>query len=337
MAQKEGANMSYLRLKNARKSFGALTVVDDLDLNIEKGQLITLLGPSGCGKSTLLRSIAGLEFLDSGSIILNGRDITHARPQNRNIAMVFQHYALFPNMTVADNVGFGLKIRKLPIENRLRKVKEALELVELTEFSQQKPAFLSGGQKQRVALARALVMEPDLLLLDEPLSALDAKLRKSLRQQIKHIHKELGLTTIFVTHDQEEALALSDKVVLLNKGRIEQHSTPEKLYSQPNSKFTAGFIGNYNIGRFNCLNKLPIGQLDMAIRPEAIQINSTNGDVAGKIIDRTLTGGVVRYQVKTDEGEVLDVDVLNYGEASKLIINDSVYLTIPEDEVITMA
>lgn len=219
--------MSYIQINNAHKSFGSLTVIDDLNLNVEKGSLVTLLGPSGCGKSTLLRCIAGLETLNQGSIILNNQDITYLKPQKRRIAMVFQNYALFPNMTVADNVEFGLKIKKVSLEERLTKVKDVLDLVELTSFAQQKPESLSGGQKQRVALARALVMEPDLLLLDEPLSALDAKLRKSLRMQIKRIQKELGLTTLFVTHDQDEALAMSDEVVLLNKGKIEQHSTPD--------------------------------------------------------------------------------------------------------------
>ncbi len=337
--------MSYLKLTNAKKSFGKLTVVDNLNLSIEKGQLVTLLGPSGCGKSTLLRSIAGLESLDEGSIFLNGKDITNAKPKKRNIAMVFQHYALFPNMTVADNVDFGLKIKKLPMQQRLDMVKNALDLVELTKFAQQKPNLLSGGQRQRVALARALVMEPDLLLLDEPLSALDAKLRKSLRQQIKRIHNELGLTTIFVTHDQEEALALSDEIVLLNQGRIEQHGSPEVLYGKPNTEFTAGFIGHYNIGHFNIkptdsesttLN-LIANKSKIVIRPEAIQISNVHGDIAGTVIERTLTGGVIRYQVRTVHDDLFDVDVLNYGNASSIKIGDRVYLSIPEDEIVVMS
>lgn len=329
--------MSYIQINNAHKSFGSLTVIDDLNLNVEKGSLVTLLGPSGCSKSTLLRCIAGLETLNQGSIILNNQDITYLKPQKRRIAMVFQNYALFPNMTVADNVEFGLKIKKVSLEERLTKVKDVLDLVELTSFAQQKPESLSGGQKQRVALARALVMEPDLLLLDEPLSALDAKLRKSLRMQIKRIQKELGLTTLFVTHDQDEALVMSDEVVLLNKGKIEQHSTPDTLYTQPNNRFTAGFIGHYNIGYFESVKSKSAKQLSMmAIRPETILLDTDDGDIPGVILERTLTGGVVRYQVRTDYGDIFDVDVLNHGKISQLKVNCKVFLIIKDEQVINL-
>ncbi|WP_227431126.1 ABC transporter ATP-binding protein [Psychrobacter sp. I-STPA6b] len=328
--------MSHLVIEQAHKAFGDLVVIDTLNLQVKQGQFLTLLGPSGCGKSTLLRCIAGLEELDSGSIMLANQDITHSKPQKRNIAMVFQHYALFPNMTVAQNIEFGLKIKKMPADRRAQKVQEMLRLVELSDFAKQKPSALSGGQKQRVALARGLIMEPSLLLLDEPLSALDAKIRKSLRSQIRDIQKELNLTTIFVTHDQEEALAMSDEVVLLNRGRIEQHTSPERLYNTPNSKFTAGFIGNYNMGAFVSLREYFQADTPLVIRPEAIQIDTEKGDIAAIITNRTLLGSVVRYQVKTAHNEILNVDVLNYGAVSQLSIDTPVYLTIPLSEVIRL-
>lgn len=328
--------MSHLTIKNAYKAFDKLVVIDQINIDIERGSLLTLLGPSGCGKSTLLRCIAGLESLDSGSIVLDGMDITHTAPQKRNIAMVFQHYALFPNMTAAENIEFGLKIKKLPAHERAEKVQKVLELVELQNFAQQKPASLSGGQKQRVALARGLVMEPKLLLLDEPLSALDARIRKSLRSQIREIQKELDLTTVFVTHDQEEALAMSDEIVLLNRGRIEQHTSPERLYSQPVSEFAAGFIGNYNMGELKSIDaKHTKGPL--VVRPEAIQLSTTTGDIPGVIAERTLLGSIVRYEVKTQMGEYLHVDVLNYGDLSHLEESTPVFLTVPKSEVIELS
>ncbi|UOO80997.1 ABC transporter ATP-binding protein [Uruburuella testudinis] len=327
--------MSELIIKDAYKAFGGLVVIDHLNIHIPQGCLLTLLGPSGCGKSTLLRCIAGLETLDRGQILLDGADITRKPPQKRNIAMVFQHYALFPNMTVAQNIEFGLKIKKMPSEVRAAKVQKVLELVELQAFAAQKPASLSGGQKQRVALARGLVMEPKLLLLDEPLSALDARIRKNLRSQICDIQKELNLTTVFVTHDQEEALAMSDQVVLLNSGRIEQHCSPETLYNSPANEFTAGFIGNYNMGALPSL-KHPDRNASLVVRPEAIQIHPSQGDIAAVIQTRTLLGSIVRYRVATDIGDTLHVDVLNYGPASSLPEGSAVYLTVPPAEVIAL-
>lgn len=323
-----------LVVKNAKKAFGDLVVIDDLNLEINTGEFLTLLGPSGCGKSTLLRSIAGLQKLDSGQIFLDGHDITEAKPQDRNISMVFQHYALFPNMTVEQNIGFGLKMKKMPKDERYQKVKEVLELVELQDFAKRKPASLSGGQKQRVALARGLVMQPKLLLLDEPLSALDARIRKSLRAQIRDIQKQMNLTTVFVTHDQEEALAMSDTVVLLNQGRIAQNTRPSELYNAPNSDFTAGFIGNYNIGNFSSFGDLPANAKQLVIRPESIQIGIASGDVPATILHRTFLGNIVRYKVKTTANDVLSVDVLNIGEMSNLSEHQDIYLTVPREEMI---
>ncbi len=242
------------------------------------------------------------------------------------MAMVFQHYALFPNMTVAQNIEFGLKVRKLPAEVRAEKVRAMLQLVELSAFAGHKPAALSGGQKQRVALARGLVMEPKLLLLDEPLSALDARIRKSLRSQICDIQRELSLTTLFVTHDQEEALAMADEVVLLNRGRIEQHSTPEELYRQPQSRFCAGFVGHFNWD-------VP-AMAGAAVRPEAVRLRTEGGGLGGLIDRRTLLGNVVRYRIRTDEGHELDADVLNYGALSHLQPGSRVYVDIAADAVV---
>ena len=328
--------MSELVIKNAYKAFDSLVVVDHLNIHIPEGCLLTLLGPSGCGKSTLLRCIAGLETLDEGQILLGGSDITHTAPQRRGIGMVFQNYALFPNMTAAQNIAFGLKMHGCESGEAQRRVAEAIALVELAGKENQYPAKLSGGQRQRVALARALVVRPRILLLDEPLSALDARIRKSLRSQIRDIQKELQLTTIFVTHDQEEALAMSDQVVLLNQGRIEQHTSPEELYSRPASEFAAGFIGNYNMGSLHVFRQNG-HHSPQAVRPETIQISLENGDIPGTIQTRTLLGSVVRYRVHTAHDDVLNVDVLNHGQLSTLSEGMAVFLSIPAAAVIALA
>jgi|GEM_PF-104068 len=239
--------MSYVSVRNLQKSYAGSPVFSQIDCQIERGEFITLLGPSGCGKSTLLRCIAGLTPVDSGQILLDGIDIVPQSPQKRGIGMVFQSYALFPNMTVEQNVAFGLRMQKVRGDESQARVREALQLVELNDFAARYPHQLSGGQCQRVALARSLVTRPRLLLLDEPLSALDARIRKHLREQIRAIQRELGLTTIFVTHDQEEALTLSDRIFLMNQGRIVQSGDAETLYTAPVDLFAAGFIGNYNL------------------------------------------------------------------------------------------
>lgn len=324
--------MRYLSVQHATKAYGQQTVFTDIQLDIEEGSLVTLLGPSGCGKSTLLRAIAGLTPLDEGEIWLDGRNVTQVSPQHRQIAMVFQSYALFPNMTVFDNIAFGLKMQKLSKQVIVNKVARVLELVELTDFASRYPHQLSGGQSQRVALARSLVVEPKLLLLDEPLSALDARIRKHLREQIRAIQQELKLTTVFVTHDQEESFTISDRVILMHQGKMVQDNVPEQVYLSPVNQFAAGFIGNYNI-----LNKTQVVQISghtpqgetVAIRPEAVEFDVTSPYKA-VIQQRILLGNVVRYQVMTDQQVVLNVDKLNVGEDVMLTPGDKVGLLIKE-------
>ena len=239
--------MAYIRFENVNKSFGTNHVLKDINLDVEKGELVTLLGPSGCGKSTLLRCLSGLEQVTSGRIYLDGEDITDVSPRRRGIGMVFQQYSLFPNMSVKNNVAFGLKMKGTPKNEIDERVKEMLDIVGLSEKIDQFPMQLSGGQQQRVALARAMVTEPKVLLLDEPLSAIDALLRHNLQIEIRRIQQNLNITTIFVTHDQDEAMVMSDTIHLFNDGRVEQSGTPVDLYTTPASKFAAKFIGNYNI------------------------------------------------------------------------------------------
>ncbi|MEI3354424.1 MAG: ABC transporter ATP-binding protein [Duodenibacillus massiliensis] len=237
---------SFFRVEKLAKHFGATRVFDDLSFGIDRGEFITLLGPSGCGKSTLLRCLAGLETPDAGTIFV-GADITNVKAQKRGIGMVFQSYALFPNMTAAENIAFGLKMNGVPAAETAKKVSDAVALVELSGNEKKYPHQLSGGQKQRVALARALVTQPRILLLDEPLSALDARIRRNLREQIRSIQKDLHLTTVFVTHDQEEAMTVSDRIFLMNRGAIVQQGTPEEVYLNPADQFAARFIGSYNL------------------------------------------------------------------------------------------
>ncbi|NDL65185.1 ABC transporter ATP-binding protein [Acerihabitans arboris] len=304
--------MSYLAVKQLNKHYGPTQVFENIDFDAAEGEFVTLLGPSGCGKSTLLRCLAGLTPVDSGQILLQGEDLVPLSPQQRGIGMVFQSYALFPNMTVTGNVAFGLKMQKLSASETKRRVDEVLDLVELHEFAHRYPHQLSGGQCQRVALARSLVTRPRLLLLDEPLSALDARIRKHLRDQIRRIQQELRLTAIFVTHDQEEALTLSDRVVLMNKGKIVQNGSAETLYTQPVDAFAAGFIGSYNL--------LDAGQAALltgrgwqgrvAVRPESIMLLPAGQGIDARIVSHSLLGNVIRYRVSAQGVELL-VDVLN--------------------------
>jgi len=234
-------------LKGVTLTYGSFVAVKDVNLKIDKGSFVTLLGPSGCGKTTILRSIAGLVTPTSGEIVVAGRRINDVPIYKRNIGLVFQNYALFPHKTVADNIAFGLKYRDVPRPDIARKVKRALDMVRLPGVEKKLPSQLSGGQQQRIALARAIVIEPDVLLLDEPLSALDANLREEMRTELKIIQREVGITTIFVTHDQEEALAMSDRIVVMNHGLIEQNGTPEEVYRTPATKFVASFLGQSNL------------------------------------------------------------------------------------------
>ncbi|GFM79422.1 spermidine/putrescine ABC transporter ATP-binding protein [Pseudomonas cichorii] len=303
--------MSFVSIENLQKSYASTAVFSDINCTIERGEFVTLLGPSGCGKSTLLRCIAGLTSVNSGSILLDGQDLVPLTPQKRNIGMVFQSYALFPNMTVEQNVAFGLRIQKVNADDTHKRVAEVLKLVELTDLASRYPHQMSGGQCQRVALARSLVTRPRLLLLDEPLSALDARIRKHLREQIRAIQRELGLTTIFVTHDQEEALTMSDRIFLMNQGRIVQSGDAETLYTAPADVFAAGFIGNYNLLEPDDASRLmqrPINSR-VAIRPEAIQLSLT-GALEGEVLSHSLLGNVIRYRVQARDVELV-VDVLN--------------------------
>ena len=304
--------MSYLSVTQLNKSYGPTTIFQEINFTASEGEFVTLLGPSGCGKSTLLRCLAGLTSVDSGQILLQGQDIVPLTPQKRSIGMVFQSYALFPNMTVERNVAFGLKMQKLPATDIQRRVGEVLELVELNDYAKRYPHQLSGGQCQRVALARSLVTQPRLLLLDEPLSALDARIRRHLRDQIRRIQKELNLTTLFVTHDQEEALTLSDRIVLMNKGKIVQNGNAESLYTQPVDLFAAGFIGNYNLLSAEQASRLTgdTFRSQVALRPESVAFCGPEQGIPAEILSHSLLGNVIRYRVKARDVELM-VDVLN--------------------------
>jgi len=303
--------MSFVSVEHLQKSYSGTPVFSEINCSIAKGEFVTLLGPSGCGKSTLLRCIAGLTPVDGGKILLDGQDIVPLSPQKREIGMVFQSYALFPNMTVDQNVAFGLRMQKVRANDSHKRVAEVLQLVELNDFAKRYPHQLSGGQCQRVALARSLVTRPRLLLLDEPLSALDARIRKHLREQIRSIQRELGLTTIFVTHDQEEALTMSDRIFLMNQGRIVQSGDAQTLYAAPVDAFAAGFIGNYNLLDAETAGRLlqrPVSKR-IAIRPETLGL-SLQGEPDTVIRGHSLLGNVIRYRVEV-RGVNLIVDVLN--------------------------
>jgi len=263
--------MAYLTLSGISKQFGETVVVQDFNLEIDKGEFVSFLGPSGCGKTTTLRMVAGFEIPTSGMVTLDGMDITYKAPNQRNVGMIFQAYALFPNMTVAQNIGFGLRIRKEPEADIRERVNEMLDLVNLEAHADKYPFQLSGGQQQRVALARALANRPQVLLLDEPLSALDAKIRVSLRAEIRAIQKRLGITAIFVTHDQEEALSISDRIVVMNQGRADQIGTPFEIYNFPQTQFVANFVGSLNTAEAEVVDPAN-GLLNM----NGIQLNSTS-------------------------------------------------------------
>ena len=355
--RERAADQHYLKLNGLAKSFGKTQVFAEIDAEIARGEFITLLGPSGCGKSTLLRAIAGLNDVDAGQIIVDGHDITPLPPQRRGIGMVFQHYALFPNMRVADNVAFGLRMKKVRPEERERRVSEVLRLVELTDQAQRFPHQLSGGQRQRVALARALVVEPQILLLDEPLSALDARIRRHLRDQIRDIQKSLGLTTLFVTHDQEEALLLSDRIFLMHQGRILQQGNAESLYTRPVDATAAGFMGHYNLIGRELARPLLGYESDsprVALRPEALYLqpdtspqgqqdeytnfptqplpDNAGPGCPGVIRRHQLLGNIVRYEVDC-QGLRLNVDVLNRSARQLLPCHLRVMLHADLDEV----
>ncbi|MDM8274678.1 ABC transporter ATP-binding protein [Enorma phocaeensis] len=337
--------MAYIEFHNVVKRFGDNTVLDHIDFGIQKGDLVTLLGPSGCGKSTLLRCLSGLETVTEGSIILDGVDVTDMPASKRNIGMVFQQYSLFPNMNVEQNIAFGLKMQKVPADQIAEKVAHAIELVELKGKERTYPASLSGGQQQRVALARSIVTEPKVLLLDEPLSAIDAKLRKALQSRIREIHQELGLTSIFVTHDQDEAMVMSDVIQLFHAGRIEQSGSPVEVYTQPVSEFAASFIGSYNqLSRdeFHTVtgSQVAAGHV-VAIRPETIGISGAPAapsddayQVKAMVVDSVPRGNVLRYTVRVGAVKLF-VDTL-FRSFQMFDPGADVYLSIPKHDCLAI-
>ena len=333
--------MSYIRFENLSKSFGKNEVLTDINLEVEKGQLVTLLGPSGCGKSTLLRCLAGLETVTSGRVYLDGEDITDKNPKDRDIGMVFQQYSLFPNMDVAQNVAFGLKMKKVPKEEITKRVEEMVDIVGLSDHLHHYPAEMSGGQQQRAALARAMVTHPKVLLLDEPLSAIDALLRHSLQVEIRRIQKEMDITAIFVTHDQDEAMVMSDVINLMYQGKIEQSAPPTQMYTQPVSKFAATFIGHYNVLPMEVFKKRTgrdEDAKDVAFRPEVVEISTEPVEkegylsMKGKVLVSLPHGNVLRYAVMCGENQV-DVDVL-FKKATLIENNTEVCLSFKEEDCI---
>ncbi|MGU3401000.1 ABC transporter ATP-binding protein [Brucellaceae bacterium D45D] len=326
--------MAFLNLKHLKKSFGANTVVHDFNLAVEKGEFVSFLGPSGCGKTTVLRMIAGFESADFGSIEIDGKDVVDLKPNQRNIGMVFQAYALFPNMTVAQNVSFGLRVAGKPKAEIDATVKEMLGLIRLDHLADRYPYQMSGGQQQRVALARALATKPQVLLLDEPLSALDAKIRISLREEIRAIQQKLGITTVFVTHDQEEALSISDRIVVMHEGRADQIGSPFEIYNRPASRFVASFVGTLNMLEATVSNpdenridldghsiivKEALGAhakgktVTLALRPEAISLEARKShDTAldATIEDVHFLGSVIRTRVLLGQNR-LSFDTFN--------------------------
>src|SRR5262245_585217 len=324
----------FLSIQHVKKAFGQNTVVQDFSLDVGSGEFISFLGPSGCGKTTVLRMVAGFEEPTAGSVVIAGKDVTRLKPNQRNIGMVFQAYALFPNLTVAQNIAFGLKVAGMPKAESDKRVAQMLDLIKLPQMGDRYPYQLSGGQQQRVALARAIAPKPKLLLLDEPLSALDAKVRVSLREEIRSIQKQLGITTIFVTHDQEEALSISDRIAVMYGGKAEQVGTPFEIYNRPATKFVANFVGTLNVlegtvtdaasgkVRVNAqevtlkskLNGSKAGDtLSLALRPEAISLGRQAGrdaTLGGEISEVSFLGSVIRVRVGLGK-EAVSLDTFN--------------------------
>lgn len=353
--------MSFLVLDNISKYFGQVAAVDQISLAVERGEFLTLLGPSGCGKTTILRMIAGFEMPSEGNILLDDEDITRRAASKRPMGMVFQSYALFPHMTAEQNIAFGMSIKHLPKDAIKRRSAELLELVGLPDKGRSFPHELSGGQQQRVALARALAVEPKVLLLDEPLSALDAKVRITLRNEIRRIQQQLKMTAIYVTHDQEEALAISDRIAVMAKGRIEQLDQPEEIYSNPRTVFAATFVGTSN--SFNgvlqsaaegicqvgnqTLRVPPTGQLHngdrvlVVVRPEEVamhvqenfpraEVGSNDNQIAGTIELRTFLGPFTRFHVQTVGDTMLTADIPSQ-QAREFFVAQNVVLTFPPE------
>jgi spermidine/putrescine transport system ATP-binding protein len=318
-----------VELQGVTKRFDDVTAVDTLDLDVRRGEFLSLLGPSGCGKTTTLRLIAGFERPDEGSIVIGGEDVARLPPYKRDVNTVFQSYALFPHLSVLDNVGYGLKQTGITRGARHARARELLELVHLGEAESRKPRQLSGGQQQRVALARALAKGPRVLLLDEPLGALDLKLRKEMQVFLKRLHREIELTFVYVTHDQEEALAMSDRVAVMNRGRIEQLASPREIYDSPATSFVADFIGETNFIRRN-------GTV-IAVRPEQVRIGRSGDGIVGEVVAAMVIGPTIQCLVKTDNGqEVLVRQQRGTGEREALQEGERVFLTWDEDAALRL-
>ncbi|MBP0598841.1 ABC transporter ATP-binding protein [Herbaspirillum sp. LeCh32-8] len=338
-------NKSYLQLTDLVKQYGDAYAVNNVNLDIKKGEFVSLLGPSGCGKSTTLMMIAGFESATAGAISIEGKRIDQLPPEKRNIGIVFQSYALFPHMTVEQNVEYGLKMRGIAPAERSRRVGEMLKIVHMRDFAQRKISQLSGGQQQRVALARALVIEPDLLLLDEPFSALDRKLREDLQRDVRHIQKSLGITTIFVTHDQEEALLMSDRIAVMNSGRIDQCAQPTTLYREPQTKFVANFIGRGNFvdGTFFTKHQVEsqgagavLTQGSWFFRPEDVAIDQEKDSIklAGQIDSIYFQGATQLAEVKMEHREQpLLVDVTQWARREALAEGGAMQFYLPVDRI----
>ena len=319
MRSRLASEIPDIRLTGLRKTYGDVVAVDSVDLEVARGEFFTLLGPSGSGKTTTLRMIAGFELPTAGTVELGGQDVSHLPPFDRDVNTVFQDYALFPHMTVGDNVAYGLMVKKVPKAERRQRTAEALEMVRLTGYADRKPGQLSGGQRQRVALARAIVNRPRVLLLDEPLGALDLKLRQEMQIELKRIQQEVGITFVYVTHDQEEALTMSDRVAVFNQGRIEQLGPPAEVYEHPASEFIAGFVGVSNViereGRRYTVRPEKIHVLDNGEQPEA------GAHVEEGIVrDVQYVGPVTRYHVSLDRGGELQVLTQNLEETSTEVL-----------------
>lgn len=336
-----------IKIQNAKKVYGDLTVLNSVSLDIKEGEFFTLLGPSGCGKTTLLRMISGFNTIDGGEIYFNDLLINKIEAHKRDIGMVFQNYAIFPHLTVEENVAYGLKARKVPANEIAKRTEEALDLVQIKHLAKRKPNELSGGQQQRVALARAFVIEPSVLLMDEPLSNLDAKLRVQMRTIIKKLQQKLGITTVYVTHDQEEALAISDRIAVMKDGNIMQVGTPKEIYANPANKFVAGFIGVSNFinvdikdnkayidntaVNVNLKNSSYIGKALLSARPE--QIFFANEGIKGKISFSTFLGDFVEYEVTIENGQVLIVNEYTKDTSKHYEVNDEVRLSFDEKAI----
>jgi len=347
--------MPYLELQHLHKKFGDFTAIEEIDVALEPGEFLSLLGPSGCGKTTALRIVAGFERPTSGRVVVEGKDLTHVAPNHRDMGMVFQAYSLFPNMNAQDNVEFGLRVRRKPPGDRKRKVAELIELVGLSAAAKRYPHQLSGGMQQRVALARALAIEPRVLLLDEPLSALDALVRVQLREEIRRLQTQLGITTLYVTHDQEEALSISDRVAVLTQGRIEQIGAPAEIYNEPKTPFVAEFIGTMNRLeatvtddgevdfqgtrlRVDNARGLSSGERVLVlVRPEtlAVEQSGNGGGLGGKVVAHIFLGATTRVKVDA-AGQELSADIPST-RAAALPVGARVSATFPADSARVLA